>query len=204
MAAVNWIRKTVIWKKESNRRARKKKAIAGDNNAHKNSKILLSSCYLNGHTTDDFIRRLKSQDHFAGLRIAHSINCTTGKHSSVLNWFSPPTQKLDIHHPWTFFKGNYKDCVFITHHFKCIKVKTTLWVRQLSRRYLTIVWKISLKEKKLISAYFLRKLLLRILRTKPQCQRNKSNQQKNFKKMGIGANRPKAFVWVTGHDSCLN
>ena len=38
----------------------KKKAIAGDNNAHKNSKILLSGCYLNGHTTDDLIRRLKS------------------------------------------------------------------------------------------------------------------------------------------------
>ena len=143
MAAVNWIRKTVIWKKESNGRARKKKEIAGDNNAHKNSKILLSSCYLNGHTTDGFIRRLKSQDHLTGLRIAH---CTTGKHSSVCNWFSPPTQKLDIHHPWTFFKGNYKDCVFLTHHFKCIKVKTTLWVRQLSRRYLTIVWKIKKKN----------------------------------------------------------
>ena len=152
MAAVNWICKTVIWKKESIRRAREKKAISGDNNAHKNSKILLSSCYLNGRTTDDFIRRLTSYDHFAGLRIAH---CTTGKHSSVRNWFSPPTQKLDIHHPWTFLKGNYKDCVFITHHFKCIKVKTTSWVRQLSRRYLTIVWKISNKEKKIGFGIFL-------------------------------------------------
>jgi len=37
MAAVNWIRKTVIWKKEIDEHE-KKKAIAGDFNAHKKSK----------------------------------------------------------------------------------------------------------------------------------------------------------------------